>query len=348
MFLNTWSVALSLLSILVLFLMVLAGRTAINVLRFWDPSSDSNRQIRLENETWLASALVQNALILQVASVVLFALAADKFSAVINGAMCATGSLTANAYGMPTLYIKLLGIFLYGFWVVLHKLDISQDNYPLLRAKYIYLIILLPFIATDIILQTLYIANLQPNIITSCCAVVYSEGQGGGMNLVSGLPHNILLAMFYGLALLLYILPFTYAYDRNRAAKKSGVGAALSVILWLLFLGLSLIAITEIFSSYIYAMPYHHCPFCILKPQYHYIGFLIYASLFPAAFFGMSGPLLILFRAVRLRSDARDNLQELIWQYQRLAVKISLILLTILIITVSYHYIIYNFMGGEV
>jgi hypothetical protein len=330
MFLNTWSVALSLLSILVLFLMAFACRTAINVLRFWNPASDSNRQIRLENETWLAAALVQNALALQIASVILFALTADKFSAVINGAMCATGSLLANDYGMPTLYVKLLGVFLYGFWIVLHKLDISRENYPFLRIKFIYLLLLLPFIIADITLQTTYIYNLHPNIITSCCAVVYSEGQGGGMNLTGSIPHNILLVLFYSTAFLLYILG---------AVRAQNFWRLVSGALWLFFLWISLVAITALFSSYIYAMPYHHCPFCILKPQYHYIGFLIYASLFPAAFFGISGPLLNLFRGAELRNLSRG--------YQRLATKISLVFMTIFLITVSYHYIIYNFMGGE-
>ena len=332
MFLNTWSVALCLLSILVLFLMVLACRTAINVLRYWDPNSDSNRQIRLENETWLAAALVQNALGLQVASAILFALAADKFSAVIDGAMCATGSLLANDYGMPTLYFKLLGIFLYGFWIVLHKLDISRENYPFLRVKFIYLMVLLPFLIGDITLQTLYIYNLHPNIITSCCAVVYSAGQGGGMNLLGNLPQNIILILFYGLAVLLYGLGFV-------GRKLPQMWSLLSGVIWLVFLWLSLVAITAVFSSYIYAMPYHHCPFCILKPQYHYIGFLIYVTLFPAAFFGISGPVLSLFR--------KREWQEITKGYQDLAVKLSLVLMTIFIITVSYHYIIYNFMGGE-
>lgn len=333
MFLNTWSIGLCLLSIIVLFLMVLASRTSVNVLLYWDPSSDSNRQIRLENETWLASSLVQNAMVLQVVSVILFVLAADKFSAVITGAMCATGSLLANAYGMPTLYVKLVGVFLYGFWIVLHKLDISRANYPLLRVKYIYLMALLPFMLLDIGLQSAYLYNLHPNIITSCCAVVYSEGQGGGMNLIGSMPKAWLLGLFYGTVLLLYGLG-VIIYKRKGLIWQIMDGA-----IWLFFIVLSLVAITSVFSSYVYAMPYHHCPFCILKPQYHYIGFLIYLTLFPAAFFGLSGPVLEIFN--------KGDLRPLVSGYQRLAVKLSLALMTIFIITVSYHYIVYNFLGGE-
>ncbi len=334
MLLNPWSIALCLISVLALCLIAAAGRTALNVLRYWDPASDSNRQIRLENETWLASTLVQNAMGLQVVSLILFTLAADKFSAVINGAMCATGSLLANQYGMPALYIKLAGIFLYGFWIVLHKLDISCDDYPLLRLKFIYLLILLPFLLSDITVQTLYLLNLHPNIITSCCAVVYSSGQGGGMNLLGSLNGSSLVIMFYTAALLLYGLGFV-----NRKWPSRPILFA-DGLLWLLFLWLALVAITVVFSSYVYAMPYHHCPFCILKPQYYYIGYLIYLTLFPAVFFGLAAPAVEPFRH-------RAGLGTVIAAFQRRAGWLSLILLTLFIVTVSWHYVFYKLLGGQ-
>ena len=37
---------------------------------------------------------------------------------------------------------------------------------------------------------------------------------------------------------------------------------------------------------YFYELPTHHCPFCLLQRDYHYIGYALYLSLLPAGIFG--------------------------------------------------------------
>ena len=81
MFLNSWSLGLTLAALVVLLLALIAGRTALLVLRHWDPSSDSDLQIRLENGIWLTSTLVEYGLGFQVLTLVLFVLAADTWNA---------------------------------------------------------------------------------------------------------------------------------------------------------------------------------------------------------------------------------------------------------------------------
>ena len=334
MFLNSWSVALTLLSLVVLILTAIAARTAIRVLRYWDPASDSNRQIRLENETWLSSTLVQYAMGFQVLSLILFVLAADNFSKVISGAMCATGALTANQYGMPVLLVKLLGGFLYGFWIVLHSFDISSERYPLLRVKYIALIFLLPLLVVDVVSQTLYIANLKPDIITSCCAVVFGEGGGNEGNLLGSVPQVFLLTVFYGTALVLA------SCGHFLFRRRIQVLLWFSGLAWLFFIGLSFVAITTVFSSYVYAMPYHHCPFCILKPEYHYIGLFIYGTMLPAGFFGIAATLVDFI-------PASIGLTGVVHRFQKRAALLSSALLMIFVMLVSYHYVVYRVAGGE-
>jgi len=335
MFLNPWSLALSLCSLVVLILGAVAGRTAVRVLRFWEPGSDSNRQIRLENEIWLSSTLVAYGLGFQIITLILFVLAADQFCQVIVGAMCATGALLANPYGMPALLVKLFGVFFYGFWILLHQLDIRSEQYPLVRIKYLALLLLLPLLLLDVTLQTLYIAGIKPDIITSCCAVVFGESAGDhGGNLVTGLSQQGLLVAFLasiaglvllGLSLLRRWRPWT--------AWFYAAG-------WLWFFGLSLVVITSLISSYVYAMPYHKCPFCLLKPEYHYFGFALYGALIPAAFFGVSAPLAGLLRG-------KAGLVGVVDRYQRLAVKLSLVLLVIFSGLSFYHYLKYLISGGE-
>jgi hypothetical protein len=334
MFLNSWSLGLTLSSLIVLFLGIFAGRTAIRVLRHWNPSSDSSRQIRLENEIWLASTLIEYALGFQIFTLILFALAADNFCKVIVGAMCATGALLANSFGMPALLVKIAGVFLYGFWIILHKLDISSENYPLVRLKYIYLLLILPLLFSDLILQTLYIGYLSPDIITSCCAVVFGSSAETGQNLLESFSEPTLLGLYYGSIIILtgmgcillkrWLLPLAIFFSGG----------------WLVFLGVATVAIITVFSSYIYAMPYHNCPFCILKPEYHYIGFALYFTLIPASFFGLSTVLVEPFKKI-------TDLAEPVRRFQQRAIKISLVLLLLLAATSSYHYLLYRISGGE-
>ena len=334
MFLNSWSLGLTLAGFIILILGVFACRTAVRVLRLWNPSSDSNLQIKLENEIWLASTLVEYGLGFQILTLVLFILAADNFCQVIVGAMCATGSLRANSFGIPALLVKIAGVFLYGFWIVLHKLDISCETYPLVKIKYIYLLLILPLLFTDILLQTLYIAYLSPDIITSCCAVVFGSAATTGQNLLEGFSQTELLFLYYGTVAVLLVMGCILL---KRWLLPVAVVFSAS---WFWFLGLATVAIISVFSSYIYAMPYHHCPFCILKPQYHYIGFVIYAALIPGSFFGLSAALVETVKN-------KDDLAGPVRRFQRLAVKISLLLLLLFTAINSYYYVLYKITGGE-
>jgi hypothetical protein len=41
-------------------------------------------------------------------------------------------------------------------------------------------------------------------------------------------------------------------------------------------------------SVYVYEQPFHHCPFCLLKSDYGYIGYALYIPLFGATASGLS------------------------------------------------------------
>ncbi len=334
MFLDSWSIALVICGLVVFFMMGFAARSAVRVLLYWDPDSDSGRQIKLENEIWLTSTLVECALGVQILSLTVFVLAADHFSGAIVGAMCATGSLLANDFGVPALTVKIGGVFLYGFWIVLHQLDIRSERYPLVRLKYIYLLTLLPLLVLDLSLGMMYIAGLEPDIITSCCAVVFGEAVGGGTNLFAGFSHFLSLLLLYGSTALLFILGGLLL-----AWRRIGLVVVFGGV-WLWFFLLALVVITTLFSSYVYAMPFHKCPFCILKPEYYYIGFAIYGLLFTGAHLGMS---------VAVTEPLRQvvGLEEVTERFQRRATLWSLVLLALFTAVSSWHYLRYLLLGGQ-
>jgi hypothetical protein len=55
-----------------------------------------------------------------------------------------------------------------------------------------------------------------------------------------------------------------------------------------LFLPLAIAAIISVIAPYVYNSPVHHCPFCLLKPQYGFIGYALYLPLFAASALSLS------------------------------------------------------------
>lgn len=342
MLLNSWSIALSICTIFAVVLGCIAVRTAINVLRFWDVASDSSRQIKLESEIWLSATLMEYGLGFQLLSLLLLVLAADNFSSVLVGAMCATGSFTANNYGLTTLLIKLVAVFFYGFWIVLHKLDISSEKYPYVRLKYKYLLFVVPLLGMDAYFQTIYLAKLEPDIITSCCGVIFSTDRADSQNLLGTLSTPMLLSLFYGMAMAigvtsLYLLK-NIKDSHGQPSRWLTVGSS---ALWAFFYPLSLVVLTVVVSSYIYAMPYHHCPFCILKKEYYGIGFPLYLSLIGGSFFGISVGIISFL-------PSPSDLVLKVRKFQRLSIQISLWLLFVFLLICSYYPLSYIFLGGEI
>ncbi len=337
MLLNSWSITLLVTSAAALFLAGGTVRTALRILRFWDGEADTARQIQLEKETWLSALLMEYGLVLQLFSLLLLVLAADTYAEILIGAMCATGAFLANGYGIPLLLVKICGIFLYGFWIVLHRLDISSEYLPLTRIKFWYALFLAPLLVLDMVLLLLYLAQLKPDIITSCCGVVFGQATGDGKNLIGPVPVRMVMVAFYGLAGLLFGFGLILLQKTARTTFKSEriIGIIFS-LLWIIFFFLSLLVITAVISSYIYGMPFHRCPFDILKKQYHFIGYLIYLSLFGATFFGISMGLTSFFATIA-------NLQQSVRSFQRTALRVSLLLLPLFLLLVSWFPIVYIF-----
>jgi hypothetical protein len=333
MFYNSWSVVLFLCSTLALILTARAAGTALRVLRFWNPGSDSNLQIRLENETWLASTLVGYGLGFQICSLVLLVMAADFYSQILAGAMCATGALTANIFGIPALIVKVIGVFFYGFWIVLHRLDIRSESYPLVRMKFGYLLAIMPLLAADIILQVLYVSGLEPDIITSCCAAVFNTAATTG-KLPFAFDTDSLLHLHYAGAAGLIISGLVLVRIQRPALIRLYAGG------WFLFLPLALATSILVLSSYIYAMPHHNCPFCMFKQEYSHLGIALFGTLLAGSFFGMAGAGVEFLKR-------RAGLAEIVPLFQRTAIKASLLLMAGYLVFSSYHFVMYRIMGGE-
>ncbi|MEW6720860.1 MAG: hypothetical protein AB1346_10470 [Thermodesulfobacteriota bacterium] len=257
------------------FLLLFASRHAIRILRRWDLDSGSELQLELERRTCLVSTVVAYACAFQAASLFLFVYTADDLAALFVGAMCAAGTLHANPYGYPALGLKAAGAVLSGVWLVVNHADNRGRDYPLIREKYVFLLALVPLFLAETAAMAAYFGGLKAEVITSCCGSLFGGSSTGVGSELASLPVFPMQAAFY--ASVAALLAAGAVYLRRGAGGRFAAAAGMTAF------AVSLASIVSFISPFVYELPTHRCPFCILQREYHYIGYPMYGLLFAGA-----------------------------------------------------------------
>ena len=289
--------ALFMADLLGLLLLIPAGLFALQVLRHWDPSSGRAQQLRLEKRTHLVAAILGLVLLAQILALPLFVHTVDRMAMQIVGAMCAVGTLNANPWGLPALLLRIGLFFLAAAWLLMHRMDKRAPDYPLIRAKYGLVLVILPLAAVTAGVQLAFFLQLDPDVITSCCGSLFSQGSESVAAHMTGLPPLPTMFALYGTIGLALATAGVYLRWR-RALVPFGILATLSF-------PVAIAAIIAFLSLYVYEHPLHHCPFCLLQPEYGRIGYALYLPLFGATAVGLG---LTLSAAFARRQSLRDVL----------------------------------------
>lgn len=272
-------IALLLASLVSVALLVGAAPYVIEIIRFWDMRSGSEQQLALERRTYLLSTLASFVFATQVVALLLFVFNADKMAAMIVGAMCAVGTLSVNSFGFPALIAQIVLFFAAVCWLIINHADTHSPDYPLVRTKYVLLLLLLPLLLIMAALQFRFFIGIKANVITSCCGSLFSEENEKLAGTAATVPALPAMIAFYA-ALVLAILAALYYRWQTKGAY---VVAALSALAFVV----AIVGMLSFLSLYIYEHPNHHCPFCILKPEYAYRGYWLYLPLFSATAAGL-------------------------------------------------------------
>jgi hypothetical protein len=269
---------------------LLASGFAWRILRHWDINNGSELQLRLERRTYLISTLLGFALGAELLSLLLFVHTAENLSSQFVGAMCATGVLNINAFGFPTLLLKITVFFLAAVWLLLNRVDNLGRDYPLVRAKYGLLLLIAPLTVIELALQTGYFLGLEPEIITSCCGSLFSSETQSVAAELAGLPPKPALTGFYMAAALILAVGLAFL-------RRLGWGPLFAAGSLLIF-GVAIVSIVGFLSLYAYESPNHHCPFCLLKAGHDSVGYALYLPLFAATAFGLGAGIIAPFRRI--------------------------------------------------
>ncbi|RXJ93491.1 hypothetical protein CRV00_11220 [Malaciobacter molluscorum] len=245
----------------------------IDIIKNWDFTSTKPKQYRLEKKSYLVMLIIFFALVVKIALIPYFAYVIDNLSNIIPGAMCAAGVINANDYGIKLLALKIFIVFFNSIWIIINSEDLRQKDYPYIKTKLYFFIFVFLITLIEYILDILYFTNISLDELVLCCTVIF--GTQGNSTLPFGLDTSKLIILFY----LFYLLTLM-----ANISKQS----FLSFIVNILFLYISYLSVVEFFGTYIYELPTHKCPFCMLQKEYYYIGYVLWTTLFLGVFYAIS------------------------------------------------------------
>jgi len=240
----------------------------------WDMNATTKEQYSLEKQSYLGATIIKYIFAIKLPLFLFFIFTLDKISTLLTGAMCAAGVVDATDYGAYLLILKLLNLYLFGFWLTIHYLDIKNPTLPYTKVKFEFFMVAFIFLLIEIVLEGVMFYSIDINKMVSCCGTLYSSSSTSAIAGIFSIDKSLLLTVFYGNFILIvtfYIMKYRYLF----------------AIVNLSFLIVALISLIQFFGTYIYQLPTHHCPFCFLQRDYYYIGYLLYTLLFLGTFYGM-------------------------------------------------------------
>ena len=259
-------------------MMAIAAGVSVHILLRWDFGSTSEEQYALERRAYLVMTILLFAFGMKFLLLPFFVFGIDRLSDLVPGAMCAAGVISANDYGMPLLFLKLLLLFLLLFWMALNHYDLEARHYPWFRAKSWLFLGIFVLASLELWMDWAYFTHIDIHRPVSCCSALFGQLEGANP-LPFGLDIPKLLLLFY----LLYGLIVVATLARQDLLAVAGYG---------LFVVVAYYAVVYFFGTYVYELPTHKCPFCMLQKEYYYVGYLIWGTLFGGVFLGIVAGLL--------------------------------------------------------
>ena len=258
-------------------LLFIAFVVSFKILLKWDFESFTPYQFTLERQAYLVSTIIYFVFIMKFILIVYFIFTIDVLSLLVPGAMCAAGVITANDYGSYLLILKLTILFFLTLWFYVHYYDMRTKNHLWFKQKSLLFSSIFLMILLELILDFSYFSHIDTQIPVNCCSTLFGQLEGANP-LPFGLSINMLLILFY----LLYALMIL-------TIKSSQT--LLYMFANILFVYIAYYAVVYFFGTYVYQLPTHKCPFCMMQAEYFYIGYVLWGSLFLATYMGISNAL---------------------------------------------------------
>ena len=256
------------------FLLFVAFIVSIKVLLKWDFESFTPLQFTLEKQAYLVTTIILFVFTMKFLLILYFIFSIDALSLLVPGAMCGAGVIEANDYGSYLLILKLTILFFLTLWLYINRYDMRTKNHQWFKEKSWLFSFIFLLIVVELGLDYSYFSNIDTHMPVSCCSALFGQLEGANP-LPFGLSITLLLVLFY----LLYALVILTLKTNQ---------TLLYILANILFVYIAYYAVVYFFGTYIYQLPTHKCPFCMLQAEYMYVGYVLWASLFVGTYVGLS------------------------------------------------------------
>ena len=264
-----------LLSESTLFLLLLvAFIVSLKVLLKWDFESFTPLQFTLEKQAYLVTTIILFVFSMKFLLILYFIFSIDALSLLVPGAMCGAGVIEANDYGSYLLILKLTILFFLTLWLYINHYDMRTKNHKWFKEKSWLFSFIFVLMMIELGLDFSYFSNIDTHLPVSCCSALFGQLEGANP-LPFGLSITLLLVLFY----LLYALVILTLKIKQ---------TLLYILANIIFVYIAYYAVVYFFGTYIYQLPTHKCPFCMLQAEYIYVGYVLWASLFIGTYIGLS------------------------------------------------------------
>ncbi len=276
-------IALLTLDLIFLFFGFIAFVISIVIAWKWDMNSTSSLQYKLEKQSFLVATIIKYIFLLKLPLFLFFIFTADKLSNVITGAMCGAGVVNSVSFGLTLFVYKILNLYIFGFWLVLHSYDMKEESLPFTRAKFLLFCIGFVLLVIEMFYEVSFFTSLDVSKIVSCCGTLFSAASSSSISIIFSIKSIYFVYAFYTIFLLLVL-----AYIIKNDIMFFGLN--------IVYLVISILSLIMFFGTYIYELPTHHCPFCLLQKDYYYIGYFLYSTLYIGTFYGISGAVMSMIK----------------------------------------------------
>jgi len=259
-------------------LLFVAFLVSIKIVLKWNFESFTPAQFKLEQQAYLVTTITLFVFVMKFFLTLYFTFTIDALSLLVPGAMCSAGVITANDYGVPLLSLKLFILFGLTLWLYVNFYDVRTKNYQWFKEKSALFMLIFLLIIFELILDFLYFSNIDTHLPVSCCSALFGQLEGANP-LPFGLNIELLLILFYLLFSMVIVTLLT---------KQS----LLYIVSNVLFLYVAYFLVVYFFGTYIYELPTHKCPFCMLQKEYYFVGYLLWSSLFLGSFMGINSAII--------------------------------------------------------
>ncbi|UCM99384.1 hypothetical protein LCX93_07515 [Sulfurimonas sp. SWIR-19] len=307
---------IDILNLLFVVFATLAFYYSVKILYRYDRNATTPLQYNLEKQSYLVSVVIKFIFYTKVVLFIFFIFTLDDISNILPGAMCGAGVVNATQYGTYLLILKVINLYIFAYWLVLNSEDMKSEQQIYLQLKLKVYLFAYFLLILEIGLESLMFLSIDTKSVVDCCGAIFSTTDGTYMAHLLSINPIMLLGSFY--ALFAFIV---FAYKiKNRY---------LFSLMNLLFVIAALVSLIGFFGTYIYELPTHHCPFCLLQKDYNYVGYLLYIFLFIGTFFGI---------VLGLVPFGKED--------ENAKYKISLFFTTLYVVAVSYYPLAYYIKNG--